>query len=197
MRLAHLVTLSLALLLGACGFQLRGTGSFDFAIKEFRFKADDSLAPLAKNLQESLQNQGIVLSDTAEYSLHLGREEHSQRQVSFTAGTRTGENMLISSVPYEIRLGNLPALISEHAEVQRVMSFNHSHASASSEENNLLREEMRRELVNQLLLRLQALKPEQLEQLRDKAQARADAEKAARDSEQQRLLQQEKMFQIN
>ncbi|MBS7326536.1 MAG: hypothetical protein KIG85_08000 [Thiopseudomonas sp.] len=197
MRLAHLVTLSLALLLGACGFQLRGTGSFDFAIKEFRFKASDSLAPLAKNLQESLKNQGITLTDSAEYSLYLGHEALSQRQVSFTAGTRTGESMLTSSVLYEIRSGDLPALISGRAEVQRVMSFNHSHAAASNEENNLLREEMRRELVNQLLLRLQALKPEQLEQLRVKAQARADADKAASDSEQQRLQQQENMFQLN
>lgn len=197
MRLAQLFTLSLALLLSACGFQLRGTGSFDFSLKELRFSSDDRLAPLAKTLQERLQDQGVTLTDSAEYSLHLGREAYSQRTISFTAGTRSSEQMLTSTVNYEIRSGQLPALIKGQAEVQRVQSFNQNHVSASSEEANMLREEMRNEMVMQLMLRLQAIKPEQLAVLRDATQAKVDAEAAAREAEHQRLLQEEKLFPVN
>lgn len=194
MRIAHFFTLSLVLLLGACGFQLRGTGSFDFAIKEFRFSADDQLAPLARELQERLSKQGVELSDIAEYQLHLGRENHSRRTVSFTAGTRNAEHLLTSSVEYEIRSGNLPALIKEKAEVQRSLAYNENHVSASSEEEQLMRGEMRQELIMQLMMRLQALQPAQLDVLRDKAQQRLDAEAAARAAEQQRLLDEQQLM---
>lgn len=197
MRLTHLLTLSLAVVLSACGFQLRGTGSFDFAVKELRFSSDDRMAPLAQALQERLQAQGVSLSQSAEYSLHLGREEQSRRTVSFTAGTRNAEHLLTSSVRYEIRHASLPALISEQAEVQRSLAYNENHVSASSEEANLLREEMRQELVMQLMMRLQALQPAQLDLLRDKAQQRADAEAAARAAEQQRLLDEQQLLPLN
>lgn len=197
MRKAHLFTLFFALALSACGFQLRGLGSFDFALKELRFSADDRLAPLAKNLRERLEKQDVSLTNSAEYSLHLGREEHSRRTVSFTAGTRNAEHLLTSSVRYEIRHGNLPALISEQAEVQRSLSYNENHVSASSEEAALLREEMRQELVMQLMLRLQALQPAQLDLLREKAQQRADTEAADRAAEQQRLLDEQQLLPLN
>lgn len=197
MRLAQLFTLSLALLLSACGFHLRGTGSFEFFLKELRFSSDDRLAPLAQTLQERLQDQGVTLTNSAEYNLHLGREIHSQRTISFTAGTRSSEQMLTSTVDYEIRSGQLPALIKGQADVQRVQSFNQNHVSASSEEAIMLRNEMRNELVMQLIQRLQAIKPEQLAALREAAQAKADSEAAAHEAEQQRLLQEEKLFPIN
>ena len=197
MRLAKLLTLSMALVLSACGFHLRGTGSFDFGLKELRFTSADRLAPLAKTLQERLQSQGVELTNSADYSLYLGREEQSSRTISFTAGTRSSERMLTSSVDYEIRSGQLPALIKGQAEVQRALAFNQNHVSASSEEARMLRDEMRNELVMQLMLRLQAIKPAQLEQLRAEAQVKADAEAAAREAEQERLLQEEKLFQIN
>lgn len=197
MRTAHLLTLLLALALSACGFQLRGTGSFDFALKELRFNADDRMAPLAKELEERLKAQGVTLSNSAQYSLQLGREEHSRRTVSFTAGTRSAEHMLTSTVAYEIRSGQLPALIRGQAEVQRVHTFNQNHVSASSEEARLLREEMRSELVQQLMLRLQAIQPAQLDELRSKAEARAAAEEEARRQEQERLQREESLLPIN
>lgn len=197
MRLTSLFTLSLALVLSACGFQLRGTGSFDFAIQELRFSSADRLAPLAQELQARLQAHNVSLSNNAEYTLYLGREEHSQRTVSFTAGTRSSERMLTSAVTYEIRSGNLPALLTGQVEVQRLLAFNQNHVSASAEEASLLRDEMRRELINQLFMRLQALQPAQLDTLRSDARAKADAEEAAREAERQRLLEQERLLPIN
>ncbi|NLY16198.1 MAG: hypothetical protein GXZ05_07420 [Gammaproteobacteria bacterium] len=197
MRLAQLLTLSMALVLSACGFHLRGTGSFQFALKELHFTSADRFAPLSEMLQQRLLSQGVELTSSAEYSLYLGREEHTRRTISFTAGTRSSEQMLTTTVDYEIRYAGLPALLTGQAEVQRTQSFNQNHVSASSEEALLLRDEMRNELVMQLMQRLQAVRPAQLEQLRAEAQVKADAEAAAREAEQQRLLQEEKLFQIN
>jgi len=97
--------------------------------------------------------------------------------------------MLTSSIDYALRSGDLPDLITGTAEVQRALSFNQNHVSASNEESRLLRNEMRNELVMQLMMRLQAIKPEQLETLRATAQARTDADTEVRQQELERLQQ--------
>lgn len=189
MRIQHLATIALTLLLTACGFHLRGMGSFDFALQELQFKSADSRAPLAKALESRLEAQGVELNATAPFTLYLEHEQHTQRVVSYTAGTRSAEHMLTSSVDYAIRAGDLPDLMTGTAEVQRVLSFNQNHVSASNEEASLLRNEMRNELVMQLMMRLQAIKPEQLEALRATAQARVDADAEAKQQELDRLQQ--------
>lgn len=187
MRLNTLVTLAFALLLTACGFQLRGTGSFDFALRELDFKSADIHAPLAKAVEARLQAQGVDLNAAAPFTLYLDREQHDKRVVSYIAGTRSAEHMLTSSVEYAIRHGDLPDLISGRAEVQRAMSFNQNQVSASHEEEQLMRAEMRNELVMQLMLRLQAIQPAQLDVRRTEIQERIDIEERARQQEIKRL----------
>lgn len=187
MRIYPLATLALTLLLSACGFHLRGTGSFDFFLQELHFQAADSYAPLAKTLERRLSAQGVELNSGAPFTLHLQREQQTKRVVSYTAGTRSAEHLLTSSVEYALRSGSLPDLISGTAQVQRSLSFNQNHVSASSQEEQLLRKEMRNELVMQLMMRLQAIKPEQLEALRTTAQEKIDAQEQARQQELRRL----------
>lgn len=189
MRLAHLFTLSLALLLTACGFHLRGTGSYNFQLTELDFRAADILSPLAKTLESRLEAQGVELTPEAEYTLYLEREENTSRIVSFTAGTRSSERMLTSAVNLEIRYQNLPALYKARAEVQRTLDFNQNNVSASDEEKSMLTKEMRNELVTQVLMRLQSIKLQELEELRLQAIERQQMEEEAKQRELERLQQ--------
>ncbi len=179
-----ITVLSLAFILTACGFQLRGTGSTHMALSELNFVARDALSPLGKEVQSSLANNKVLLSSSAPFTLYIGPEEISRRTASFTAGTRSAEYTLTSAVTYELRSSRLPALLQDRIEVQRTYAYSQDNVTGSGQEEALLREEMRRELVMQLMMRLQAITPSQLQGLKEQAerkiQAEAEAQEAAR-----------------
>ena len=177
-----MTVLGLAFLLTACGFQLRGTGTMQMALSELNFAARDALSPLAKQVKTSLANNKIDVLSTADYTLYLGAEESKQRTASFTAGTRSAEYTITSSAAYELRSGSLPALLTDRLEVQRTYAHNQDNVTGSGQEAEVLREEMRRELVAQLMMRLQAITPAQLNELRAVAQQRQEAEAQAREA---------------
>lgn len=179
MRAVHLFTLFIALLLSACGFQLRGLGSYELAFSQLALSSEDPHSALTRAVQLRLQSQGIDISPAAEFGLHLGREQHERRRVSGSPGSHSAEYQLSNSLSYSIRSGNLPALVSGQVQVQRNLVNNQNQTSASDEEERLLRSEMRDELVMQLMLRLHALQPEQLQLRKEQELKRLEAESAA------------------
>lgn len=177
-----ITVLGLAFLMSACGFHLRGTGTMQMALSELNFEARDALSPLGKQVKEGLINNKVQVSSSAPFTLYLGPEETSQRTASFTAGTRSAEYTLTSKMNYELRSGTLPALLQDRVEVQRTYVNNQNNVTGSGQEAALLRDEMRRDLVMQLMMRLQAVTPEQLQGLTEQAQRKAQAEADAREA---------------
>ena len=176
-----ITVLGLALLLTACDFHLRGTGSTQMALTELNFASRDDLSPLSREVKQSLINNKVLISSSAPFTLYLGLVEQSRRTASFTPGTRTAEYQLTSAATYELRSGSLPALLQDRVEVQRFYAFNHNNVAGSSQEEMMLHDEMRRELVTQLMMRLQAITPEQLQDLKEQAERTAQAEAQARE----------------
>ena len=186
-----ITVLGLAFLLTACGFHLRGTGSTQMALTELNFASRDALSPLSREVQQSLINNNVLISSSAPFTLHLGLVHQSQRTASFTPSRRSSEIQLTSSVAYELRSGNLPPLLQDSIEVQRVYAFNQNNVTGSQQEEVMLQEEMRRELVTQLMLRLQAITPEQLQGLKEQAERTAQAEaQAGEEAKRARQLEQ-------
>lgn len=177
-----ITVLGLAFLMTACGFHLRGTGTMQMALNELNFEARDALSPLGKLVKENLTNNKVQVSSGAPFTLYVGPEETTQRTASFTAGTRSAEYTLTTAISYELRSGNLPALLQDRIEVQRTYAHNQNNVTGSGQEEALLREEMRRDLVMQLMMRLQAVTPAQLESLKEQAQRKAQAEAQAREA---------------
>jgi LPS-assembly lipoprotein len=177
-----ITVLGLAFLMTACGFHLRGTGTTQMALNELNFAARDALSPLGKQVKESLINNKVNVSNSAPFTLYVGAEEHSQRTASYTAGTRSAEYTITSATTYELRAGNLPSLIRDRVEVQRTYAYNQNNVTGSGQEAALLREEMRRDLVMQLMMRLQAVTPAQLHDLKDQAERKVQADAQAREA---------------
>lgn len=177
-----ITVLGLAFLMTACGFHLRGTGTTQMALNELNFEARDALSPLGKLVKENLTNNKVQVSSGAPFTLYVGPEETTQRTASFTAGTRSAEYTLTTAISYELRSDNLPALLQDRIEVQRTYAHNQNNVTGSGQEQALLREEMRRDLVMQLMMRLQAVTPAQLESLKEQAQRKAQAEAEAREA---------------
>jgi LPS-assembly lipoprotein len=174
----NLMIIALALLLGACGFQLRGSGTQTFALTEIDLQARDAFGETARQLEDLLTNSGVRVHAGAPYQLVLLDEQQSQRTASFNSAARSAEYELNTSLAYQIRTQQLP-LLENRLEAQKIYAVDQNNLVGSEQEREQLTQEMRRDLVQQLARRLQALTPAQLDRLRRDAEAKAAAEAEA------------------
>ncbi|HLV18124.1 MAG TPA: LPS assembly lipoprotein LptE [Pseudomonas sp.] len=174
-----LLILATALLLGACGFQLRGTGGSEaFALRELDLRAEDRHGEAATQLRALLESRGVRVHPGAPYQLVLLEEQVDQRTASLTSGARSAEYELTSALDYQLRSRRHP-LLENRLEVQKVVAHDPNNLIGSEQERQQQRTEMRRDLLQQLVRRLQVLTPAELERLDAQAEARAQAEQRA------------------
>ena len=180
----NLLVIGLATLLSACGFQLRGTGDVQFALKELDVSARNAYGETVNQVREVLQNNGVKVYAGAPYRLVLSNEQENRRAASFTSSARTAEYELTKTLEYEIRGSKDLLLMSDKLEAQSFYTQDGNNLIGGDQEAAQLQQEMNRELVQQLVQRLQQISPAQLDQLQQtaeaKAQAEADALEAAR-----------------
>lgn len=185
----NLLVMGLAVLLSACGFQLRGTGTTELAIKELDLSARNAYGDTVMQLRQVLQGSGVKVYTGAPYKLILTDEQESQRILSYAGAGRTGEYQVSTVLNYDIRGESNLTLLSDKLEVQKIFIHDGSNLVGSDQEANDARKETRRELVQRMMLRLQQLSPAQLDQLQQtanaKAKAEADALEAAQKAEAQ------------
>ncbi|KAA0970032.1 LPS assembly lipoprotein LptE [Pseudomonas sp. ANT_H12B] len=175
----NLLVMGLAVLLSACGFQLRGTGTTELAFKELDLSARNAYGETVTQMRQVLEGSGVKVYSGAPYKLVLTDEQETQRILSYAGAGRTGEYQMSTVLSYDIRgQGELP-LLSDKLEVQKVFIHDGNNLVGSDQEANDARKEMRRELVQRMMLRLQQLTPTQLEQLQQTADNRAKAEAQA------------------
>lgn len=175
----NLVVVGLALLLSACGFQLRGTGDTGFSLGELNVQARDTYGDTVKELEELLTDNGVRVHSGARYTLDLVREQSRQRTASYTSSARSAEYELTNTLDYQVRGPQNTMLLQDRVEVQKVYVHDSSNLISSDQEATQLRREMRRELLQQLSLRLSNITPAQLDQLQETAEARRHAEAEA------------------
>lgn len=175
----NLLVMGLAVLLSACGFQLRGTGTQELTIKELDLSARDAYGTTVKMLQQQLENSGVRVHAGAPYKLVLLNEENSQRTLSYTGGGSSAEYEISTTLRYEILTHDNLHLLNDKLEVQKVFLHDGNNITGSDQESSETRKEMRRDLIQRMLIRLQLLTPEQLTQLQATAEAKAKAEAEA------------------
>ncbi|SFB44076.1 LPS-assembly lipoprotein [Pseudomonas sp. NFIX10] len=175
----NLLVVGLAVLLSACGFQLRGTGTTELAIKELDLRARDAYGETVKMLRQTLENSGVKVYNGAPYKLVLASEQQSQRSLSYAGAGRSAEYELTNVLNYEIHGQNDLTLLDDKLQVQKVYLHDGNNITGSEQESIEVRGEMRRELVQRMMLRLQQLSPAQLDQLQQTANAKAKAEAEA------------------
>lgn len=175
----NLLVIGLAGLLSACGFQLRGTGDVQFALKELDVSARDAYGETVQQVREVLENNDVRVYAGAPYKLVITRETENRRTASYSSGARTAEYELTMALDYEIRGAQNLLLTGDKIEVQNYHQQDDNNLAGSDQEAAQLRNELRRELIQQLTLRLQQITPAQLDQLQQTAEARAKAEAEA------------------
>lgn len=175
----NLLVVGLAVLLSACGFQLRGTGDTSYALDEINLQARNSYGETAQQLEELLKDSGVRVYPGARYTLDLVRERTSQRTASYTTAARSAEYELTQTLAYQIRGPQDTVLLEDSVEVSKVYVHDSSNLISSDQEAGQLRREMRREILQQLSMRLRNITPTQLDQLQQIAEAKKRAEAEA------------------
>ncbi|MGE4406731.1 LPS assembly lipoprotein LptE [Pseudomonas sp.] len=175
----NLVVLGLSLLLSACGFQLRGTGDVEFGLKEIDLQARNSYGETVQQLEALLESNDVHVHPGAKYRLNLANERTRQRTASYTSSARSAEYELTSVLDYEFRGPRNLLLLEDSVEVQKVYVHDSNNLIGSSQEGDQLRQEMRREMLQQLVMRIQRITPAQLDRLQQEAETRARAEAEA------------------
>ena len=183
----NLLVMGLAVLLSACGFQLRGTGTNELSLKELDVSARNAYGDTVVQLRQTLENSGVRVYTGATYKLVLVDEQESQRSLSYASAGRASDVELNTAVNYEVQGRDHLPLMADKLEVQKVVSHDGNNLVGSDSEIIQVRKEMRRELIQRLMVRLQQLTPEKLAALQqtadNKAKADADALKAAKEYE--------------
>lgn len=172
----NLLVIGLAGLLSACGFQLRGTGDVQFALKELDVSARDAYGDTVQQVREVLENNDVRVYSGAPYKLVIARETENSRGASYSSGARTAEYELTMGLEYEIRGTQNLLLTGNKVEVQNYYQQDDNNLAGSDQEAAQLRSELRREMIQQLMFSLQQITPERLDQLQQTAEARAKAE---------------------
>jgi len=175
----NLAVLGLAALLGGCGFQLRGTGDVQFGLKELDLQARNSYGETRQQLEDVLERNDVRVHSGARYRLDLVKESTRQRVASYTSAARSAEYELTSELTYQFRGPQDRLLLEDSVEVQKVYVHDENNLIGSDQEAEQLRQEMRRELIQQVVMRIQRITPAQLDQLQQEAEARARAEAEA------------------
>ncbi|RMQ51327.1 LPS-assembly lipoprotein LptE [Pseudomonas cichorii] len=179
----NLLVMGLAVLLSACGFQLRGTGTNELAIKELDLSARNQYGETVTQLNRTLTNSGVKIYTGAQYKLILTSEAETQRTASYAGSGRSAEIQLSTTLNYEMHGEKGLFLLGDKVSVDKTYNHDGNNLTSSDNEAQQIRNEMRSELIQKLMARLQQLTPERLAQLQQKAndvaKAEADALEAA------------------
>jgi len=159
--LKMLTLISTTLLLSACGFALRGTAELPASLQPLYVENVDGSSPMGRELLRVLANNKVALADEAannQYSLAVGSETSSERALSVNANARAGEYELTLGTSYQLRRNGVSAGEVVPLQLSKVYLADPENAIAKTEEAELIRTEMRRELALLIMRRLQAFK---------------------------------------
>lgn len=155
--------LGLSLLMGGCGFQLRGTGVDSINLEQLHLTTTRPDSAIYRETRQNLEAEGVRLTPTAPYNLQLIDERTDRVAVSYTGRATAAEIELRSSVTYIITDSQGRPLIGpETLRTERVYVNDRNNIIGTNEEEELLQREMQRDLTRQLLFRLSSLTESEL-----------------------------------
>jgi len=153
--------LGIAFLLGACGFQLRGTGSQGAALpdswKKMHMVTGNPNAEFSQAVRQVFATDGIEWTARADagYTLLLGPERFSQTNLSLNSEARVSQLELTMQSKFSVVDASGREVMPETtASVQVQMENDPRNAMGKGDEIRIHKNEMRTELARQILRRI-------------------------------------------
>lgn len=148
--------------INSCGYNLRGTGVGTPEFSELRLQLPGAEPEFERILRRSLETAGIRVYGAGDTGagdsplLAVGPESFSGRPASTTVQARAAQITLQLVVQINLTDGETALIDLETLSVERTYYQDLRNIAGNREEAELLREEMRQELVAQLMRRLEA-----------------------------------------
>lgn len=145
------------LLLTACGWHLRGTIDLPANLNSIYVASNDSYSTLSRDLGKAITGNGIALAKSpkeADFTITLLDEREKRRAVSLGGNALAAEYEITVEADYRIERRDALALSQETARAARSYDYNRNEVLGKNEEENIIREELRGELIQHILRRL-------------------------------------------
>lgn len=160
-----LACLGLCLLLAGCGYSLRGSDVLSSRLDRLELRLQNPNSELSRLLRRSLESAGVSTTLTSSATpasgdqtiLAVGNEQLANRPVSVNPRARAAQYEVRLSVDVALSRGDTDPIPQQTLFVQRSYFEDIDNITGNRDEVQIITAEMRRELVDQLLRRLQAL----------------------------------------
>lgn len=149
----------LVLIASSCSWHLRGSVSVPQQITTLYLSAEDGKGALISELQQLLRANHVNLVDDsllADYSLNILDENKDKRTAGVGNDALSSAYEITLKVDYEIRLKNNTRIAKAAATSVRSFNYNTATINSATQEEVLLEKEMRSDLAQQILRRLNA-----------------------------------------
>lgn len=150
-----------ALLLSACGWQLRGTGLVPAGMESLHISSQNPTGGLVREMRNILASADITIEDNAtdaRYSLVILDQRSRVRTATVNPNARVSEQQLTDEVDFTILDEEGRTLIPRTTVISdRVFEYDENNILATQDEREMIREEMQRDLVRQIFNRFRQL----------------------------------------
>ena len=160
MKTMHrIAALLLTLALSACGFQLRDEIALPSALAVMRVDVADTYSPLQRNLEQAMRRAGATLSPATEGIAVLRVFSNRLDRLPLSVGDtgRVQEYLLKYEVEFELVDAAGAAVLPRQAVVlERDYTFDTLQAIGTPGEEEVVRAELERDMVQAILRRVEA-----------------------------------------
>ena len=143
-------------LLVSCGFALRGTEQIARQFDSLELNLQQQNSPFNQTLKRSLNSAGYSITPGA-YVLSVSDEQSSTRPITINIQARASQYSLRLAVEVSFHANNEAVYGPEILFIEKTYFEDIANIVGNSEEVEILKEEMRTELVNQILRGLVAI----------------------------------------
>ncbi len=151
----------LAIMLNACGWHLRGTIALPSNVESVFIDNRASDTALADDLSNLLRSNGATLtqgSGNADMVITLLSFDQKRRISGLSSNTLVNEYELISEAEFEIKNASGEILLDPTlSSLSRIYRYDQNAVVSAAEEEKLINNELRLELAQQIIRRLQFL----------------------------------------
>ncbi|MGD9582489.1 MAG: LPS assembly lipoprotein LptE [Lysobacterales bacterium] len=151
----------LFLLCAGCGFQLRESVALNPLVKRLRIESVDQFSVLPQELGRALLRSGVELveaDDTDSSVLRILSDSQITQPLTFSGAARVQEFLVVHRVEIEVLdAAGKPLLAKTLIERERDYRFDETLALGAAAEDELARNELRRDMVQAILRRIEAV----------------------------------------
>jgi LPS-assembly lipoprotein len=155
------VLLSGGAFLSACGFRLAGSEPLPGIMAHTYLSLKDPYTDFSREFEHQLKGAGAILQPTSELAtarINVTKDLVEQRTLSVSATNIPTEYELTYTITFDVHTGDRELLAPQTVSLSKDYSFEENVLLAKEHEEDILRQQMARDLVSIAMRRLTSLK---------------------------------------